>query len=227
MSTILDALRKAKAMPAKESVDARREILSSDTHDYLAVAPDNPDDRLRAMKMAVGAAIVVIILLLAAVVVLLFRSPGGEASVDQTAALDLSAQASPTPSPVEALAAPISPPPPPVATPPPDQSAVPIIAPTPQEQPEPPAVAVAPPAPAPRSAAESRADREARRARAEALIGSMTVTGIIMGEDSSAMAIIDGQFVKKGSLIGGARVVKIGRNSVVLSIEGEEYTLRN
>ena len=33
MSTILDALRKAKAMPSKEPVDARREILSSDTHD--------------------------------------------------------------------------------------------------------------------------------------------------------------------------------------------------
>ena len=49
--------------------------------------------------------------------------------------------------------------------------------------------------------------------------------GIMMGEDKSALAILDNKFVKEGDEIGGFRVKKITTNEIVLDCDGEEVTL--
>ena len=105
MSTILDALRKAKQTPPEKSVDARREILSPQTHDYLAAAPSPIEDEVRFLKlMVVGAVSMVALLSVILVVVMLkggnntdgkttktgegaeLRSPESNSSVVPTAA---------------------------------------------------------------------------------------------------------------------------------------------
>ncbi len=85
MSTILDALRKAKEAPRKDSVDARHEILSGDMHDYLATVPDNPEDQLRFMKRLMAVSAIAILLLTTAVAFLLLRGPRSAAPEDGTA----------------------------------------------------------------------------------------------------------------------------------------------
>ena len=70
MSTILDALRKAKQAPTQDSVDARPEIISGASHNYLATVSDSPATQLQNLKMIVIVAGGIIAFLFILVIVL-------------------------------------------------------------------------------------------------------------------------------------------------------------
>lgn len=86
MSTILDALRKAKEAPPKgAAAEPRREILSMRTHDYLATASSPDEDRLRLLRWLIAAVAAVAVLLGVLVAVVLTRG-GGARSAQPTVA---------------------------------------------------------------------------------------------------------------------------------------------
>jgi hypothetical protein len=226
MSTILDALRKAKQSPQQESVDARHEILSERTHDYLATAPGSrPDNQLRFLRAIVWAAAVVIVALAGVIVFMLASPRRGTQETRETAG------AAPVQTPVETPATPraAAPTPRPVIqeTPRPTRPALIVIA-TPQPT---------PPSRVPLSTALRDASVTSEDATTTASLesGPSTSSGEgveslrlagILWDSTDPMAMINGRPVRKGSEIAGGQVTAINKDSVVIVVNGREYVLR-
>ena len=233
MSTILDALRKAKAEPPKNVVDARREILSDNTHDYLASAPGSSEGMLIVLKIGIGVCVLVILALGA---IVLGMMKGREEATQPPAVVETREAANPPPSePVRhveprryaaepvvqvRLQRPLVVKPPLRAQESPTQQPVQAPAATPQEKSPPPTTIPVPtailmtrpqPAPAPHAGGPSP-------------LGDMKLQGIVWDE-KSPMAMIDGKLLKQGSRIGPAKVVRIESDAVVLRVDGREYVL--
>lgn len=239
MSTILNALQKAKQAPQKESVDARREILSSEMHDYLAAVPDDPGARNVLLRRILIAASVLIGLLLVAVVVLLIQvmtseppAHAGDAPLSDpsAAALPPPVQTPVLPTPTPAPAQPsggqesvvrivveTSDPPPAVER---DALETPLRFDDPYLPDGPPEIE---PEPVATLSPEDIQAAERRRLRRE--VDALRITGIIVDADSQPMAMINGKTVGVGSRIGEAVVQEIHDDRVVVEIDGETFTV--
>ncbi|MBN1868681.1 hypothetical protein JW916_15480 [Candidatus Sumerlaeota bacterium] len=227
MSTILDALRKAKDAPHSEPVDARREILRPQTHDYLASVPDAPSERTIAFKSLIGLAILTIVALAAVVLVLAVKLSRSETGPETQPAL---AQSTPT---LEPSLSPTDPPTPQSLSAPDvgsgDAASMAMAAPPspvplePVATPPPVATPVRPAQPTP--AAARRAQRRSNRGPGAALDG-VKIDGVFWDEQDPAV-LIDGKMMKIGSRIGKAKIVRIRRDSsVVFEIDGKHYTVK-
>lgn len=227
MSTILNALRKAKQFPQQESVDARHEILSERSHDYLATVPGAPEGQLRFLRIAVLSAAAVILALTVVIVLLIVsgrRGPEGDLEGNNAGQAGMTAP-SPTPSPASAQRE---------ETATPAVRRVEIVVATPQ--PTPVAPKVSPPAPATVDAAPREAPRvgadsgtspslEGVSPGAVESIANLRLVGIAW-DSTDPMAMINGRAVREGSEIAGGHVRKINRDSVIIIVNGREYTLR-
>jgi hypothetical protein len=227
MSTILNALRKAKQFPQQESVDARHEILSERSHDYLATVPGAPEGQLRFLRIAVLSAAAVILGLTVVIVLLIVsprRGPEGDLEGNNAGQAGMTAP-SPTPSPASAQRE---------ETATPAVRRVEIVVATPQ--PTPVAPKVSPPAPATVDAAPREAPRvgadsgtspslEGVSPGAVESIANLRLVGIAW-DSTDPMAMINGRAVREGSEIAGGHVRKINRDSVIIIVNGREYTLR-
>ena len=274
MSTILDALRKAKEAPPKEAAaEPRREILSARTHNYLAtVGPSADEDRVRLLRWLVAGVVAVAVLLAALLTVVLMhggairnprpamRAEGVPEGTDPGAGA-LLAPVTPAPSPVAAA--------PTVAAPTPAALAAASVAQAPTTR-SPAAegrlvVGAGTPEPAPAAADPTTADPEGastlpppltgvsaddlprpvpigssrvstapvraaataaapRRTDPASVLASLKLDGIVF-DKRDPVAMINGRMVRPGALMGSARVVKILADSVIVRIDGAEYSL--
>jgi len=227
MSTILNALRKAKQFPQQESVDARHEILSERSHDYLATVPGAPEGQLRFLRIAVLSAAAVILGLTVVIVLLIVsprRGPEGDLEGNNAGQAGMTAP-SPTPLPASAQKE---------ETATPAVPRVEIVVATPQ--PTPAAPKVSPPVPAtvdaaPREAPGAGTDSgtspslEGVSPRSVESIENLRLVGIAW-DSTDPMAMINGRVVREGSEIAGGHVRKINRDSVIIVVNGREYSLR-
>ncbi len=218
MSTILDALKKAKdTPPPKESVDAQREILSNNSHDYLATVPSSRDDTTRLLWVAVtGLAVSVVILLGIIVTMLVFgdtetHAPQQPVVIAPTPEATVSPTVSPTPAltpiPTQAQAAP--------------PAIVHVHLPsmqTPQATPAP----TATPSPTPIPTATP----EIPVADLKAKIRSLKLQGILWDE-KEPMALINGKTVSPGTTLADdeLKVLRIEKDKVVLEGGGQTFEL--
>ncbi|HBF34110.1 TPA: hypothetical protein DDW35_06065 [Candidatus Sumerlaeota bacterium] len=211
MSTILDALRKAKQAPTRDSVDARPEIINGTSHDYLATAPDSPETQLRNLRtivMIAGCAIAFLFLLVIILLSVVFHKMGAvPAPLSSNNSTIQSTQSLPA-EPVEPAVA--------VATPQPTPIVVYIAAPTPAPTPAVTAAPVAPPVVAtPALEFPVQAPSEALELRG------------ILWDETSPMAMINGKSVLEGAIVSGYTIKTIQKSSVtVISPNGEESTLK-
>ena len=231
MSTILNALRKAKQFPQQESVDARHEILSERSHDYLATVPGAPEGQLRFLRIAVMSAAAVILGLMVVIVLLIVsghRGLEGDLGGNNAGQAGMTALV-PTPSPPPAQRE---------ETATPAVRRVEIVVATPQPTPVAPKVSArqTPPAPATVDAAPREAPRvgadsgtspslEGVSPGAVESIANLRLVGIAW-DSTDPMAMINGRVVREGSEIAGGHVRKINRDSVIIIVNGREYTLR-
>jgi cytoskeletal protein RodZ len=226
MSTILDALKKAKdTPPPKESVDAQREILSAKSHDYLATASTSPDDSLRTMRLLViGLAVIVFLLLLT---VILLAVNMGKSPEPQQPATIAQTTATPTPNPTPVPTPQPTPQPTAAATAatpaaqPPAVVHVHFPSPTPSSAPkatpEPTPVPTATPTPVPSANQSEELQKDFR---------ALKLQGIFWVADDPS-AIINGKDVSTGDIIGDQfKVTKIDPESVTLEAQGKEFILR-
>jgi hypothetical protein len=226
MSTILDALRKAKETSGSNPVDARREILRPQTHDYLASVPDSPNKRSALFKLMLGLAALVIVALTGVVIVLtikLSRSEVGPAR--QPAIVEATPVATPSPVPVQAVVQPapspaighdsgepmaVSPPPPPIPL-------EPVATPAPTATP----ARAAKPTPPPKARTASRSENDGGSA-----LNHVKIDGVFWDE-KDPVVLINGEMMRVGSRIGKAKIVRIRRDSsVVFEIDGKQHTVR-
>lgn len=56
-------------------------------------------------------------------------------------------------------------------------------------------------------------------------INDVALEGIAVGSKGKNAAILNGQMVKENEVFGVVRIKKISRKSVIISIEGKDYTL--
>jgi len=246
MSTILKALRKAKTDYPEESVEARPEILSSHAHDYLATLPEGTQDQVRMLRRLVYASVAMIVLLLLVVLSLLFRHRnsrvGGTVAVGAVSA-GVSSPTAPSPSPAASVASPAAVVP--ASSPVADKAiqitvASPLATPveTPLPPPPPPVIvsaaeegdeALAARAVELRAQAERSSARRAQdRSRSDSESGSIQnirISGIVW-DRTSPMAMVDGKIVRPGSVVRGARIVQINKDSIVFEMNGRQYTVR-
>ncbi|MFW6256009.1 MAG: hypothetical protein ACOC54_04240, partial [Candidatus Sumerlaeota bacterium] len=83
MSTILDALRKSKDAPMKDNVDAKREVLNGNSHNYLAGGTSGPVDQSRTLKIVIVVLCLVLLLLTGFVIYLVIdKSSRGDRGSD-------------------------------------------------------------------------------------------------------------------------------------------------
>jgi hypothetical protein len=246
MSTILDALRKAKQTPLQNSVDARPEVLSGDAHNYLASIPDSPDSQLRNLRTILLVAGGVIVVLFALVIILLTVTlrkinsnsavaalPGktvelakSEAHAEPTA-VPVVTPALPTPTPIVVYIATSTPAPastpvsPVVVTPVPGGVLQPGGAQTPAAAPT--ATVNINPTPVGVAATTDAAPFEFP---VQPVTEALELRGILWDE-TSPMAMINGRTVQQGTVLGGYTIKSIQKNCViVVAPNGEEKTLR-
>lgn len=215
MSTILNALRKAKQFPQQESVEARHEILSERSHDYLATVPGAPEGQLRFLRIAVLSAAAVILGLMIVIVLLIVsgrRGPEGDLGGNNAGQAGMTALL-PTPSPPPAQRE---------ETATPAVRRVEIVVATPQ--PTPVAPKVSPPVPA-RADSGTSPSLEGVSPGAVESVENLRLVGIAW-DSTDPMAMINGRAVREGSEIAGGHVRKINRDSVIIIVNGREYTLR-
>lgn len=217
MSTILDALKKAKNAPVRESVQSGKEVLSNKTHDYLASAGTGDDNQFRWMKVAVLSSLVFILVLLGVIVYLVVNmgQPGpavtspGEAALP---ALGLQRAEAPTSTPVATA----FPAPAPTATP--TVSRVEIVVSTPE--PPPPAASATPEVEAVRSEppdAETAIPPHIRTLEVKA----------ILWDTIDPMAMMNGRIIRPGTMLSpDLRVDSIERDCVILDYKGQTVTIR-
>jgi len=241
MSTILNALRKAREHPPENVVDARREILSNQSHNYLAQTPEYRGRQTFFLRSLVLVCVVVILALCALVVGLLteWREPVDLPETDAAAVLEPL-----TPEPVSFVR--VNPPvaesalrvttvepsvPTPesalIALPPQPTDVLPTPVP-PTPIPPTPVPTIAEPTPIPVAPARppdapSAADAS-RQAENYEMLKNLRLQGIVWDGDSS-MAMINGTLLRPGARIGSAQVVRIERDAVILSVDGREYVL--
>ena len=220
MSLILDALKKSEAERQRGQVP-----------NLLSPLPSTPGNHPAQKKSAQPWLIVLVALLaiLAAAYFYLQKQSDGSADVTMSQANPITIQASE---------------PPPADSPPPATAVITETTPAPVQKPAAPIAATVQPAPAPAQNAselpppqtaiqEAVVEPETRiagmaempvdqRQQLPALKLSMHVYS---AEASKRFAIIDGQRVNEGSVLGTAVVEKIRQDGVVLSVQGQSYLL--
>lgn len=208
MSTILDALRKAKQTPPEQSVDARREILSDHSHNYLATVPESSDSHVRFYKTIVLllTACLAFLIILLLVVLYLFNNYQ---------------RTRPTPEPLESQAtAPGT-----VHNPTAVQAIIPVAAaPTPQATPLP----TPTPAPTPASTPTPTATPASPPLSPQALIAAPTlpVSGILW-DKTDPLVMINGRTYREGATVAGFIIKKINKDNIIVTTSmGENITLR-
>ncbi|NQU43456.1 hypothetical protein HQ520_09230 [bacterium] len=209
MSTILDALRKAKQVPAQETVEPGRELLSERTHNYLA-ASGSSSDEVRFLKTLVWTTGGVIVLLIGVLVFLLFAVLGPDGERVRAVSTSPSDQTGSS----LASAAPVSTVEIVVSTPAPVPSLV-------KSESE-----VIPPAePTPGPTPSATPDPALVRMAAYREISGLKISGIYW-DSEAPVALIDGRTVSEGAELGSARVTAVNRDSVEITVRGEVFTLR-
>ncbi len=218
MSTILDALKKAKdTPPPKESVDAQREILSGKSHDYLATAPSSSDDSMRMLWMAVIGLGITVVLLLGVIVAMQVWGGSETPTAQQPAIVNTTPIPTPIPTP--------DPTPAPTPTPTPAQVAPPAVVhvhlppmmQTPQATPAP--TATPSPTPSPTPTPQAKSPDLMQKVRA------LTLQGILWDEDEP-MALINGKTMSAGTTIGDElKVLRIEKDKVVIEGAGQTFEL--
>lgn len=223
MSTILNALRKAKSSPPKDAVDARQEILSGTTHNYLAEVPEDAGKTVRNLKWVVAGSACIILMLGAVVLGLLERDPASATAADARDQAPANPSPIPTPAPPSEILKAEGP-----------WNNVPVVSilntPAPTAAPS----AVAPPSPTPqpppaRVAEKPAAQEPSTVARRETIIdriNSQRLEGIVW-DKKNPMAMMGGRLLRVGTEIESATVVRILPDAVIFDILGEEYALRN
>ena len=256
MSTILDALRKARTEPPQGRVEARDEILRTQTHDYLATVPENPHDEVRVLRRLVYLSGALILLLVFVLVALLLKQqfkgqlPAAEshekvhpvlaATQEKPGAATTSpaATAQSQPAPQEKTAAASE------KTQVPEEKPITIVVATPmvrpQETPIPPLIETAVTKLAVENdddilakAAALRAEKSRPSRRRENISEENSGTsfediriGGIMWDKKSPAAMVNGKIVRVGSTVRGAQIVKINPDSIVLQFGGKQYTVK-
>ncbi len=246
MSTILDALRKAKEAPEPEKpVDARKEILSQSSHNYLAQTPVK--DPFSKVPFLIGFIFLCVLVISGLLIFILWLMLGqddadvAEASQAESAIVEMEpepvvvrevlrvpvTEAKPAPAielPGRDFAGVVAPP---TTQAPPAPQVVPAqqVAPVPT-RPIPPIVMTEPEvriAPSLPVAVRSSSD-ELYRATVNKLY-DLEVSGIFWDEHNP-VAMLGGKTIKVGSHVGAAKVSAINRNSIVFEIDGQKFILR-
>jgi hypothetical protein len=226
VSTILDALRKAKQEPPRTAVDASPEILRPQTHDYLATVPGAaPVDQVRRMRAILIAMVCVVFVLVVAVVALVVLLPGKRSAAPETAERTQAPSASSTAS---------APVPAPVATQPPREVLVTLAMPTltpplptvtPTNVPEPSATPKSTKSKKKSSVTETKSPKSTGTKRGtKKTLSQFHISGIIW-DPNDPLALVNGEMLRVGSRLGGAKVVKITPRSVIFEMDGEQYTI--